>query len=229
MIKILQFFAILLLTQLSAPLLAEEDYNRVTFSANVQQDIANDMLEVRLRVLAQGHELVELADEVNTTMDWALKIANREQTIETQTLNYQTSPRYEKGRQQGWQVSQELQITGSDTAAIAEVLEKLQTRLQIESTRFRASHDRLTKLEDELSTSALKAFTRKAEAVTRALGRKNYRIVSVHLSTTQPAAPPPVLRAERLQSMQASVAAPALQAGNQKLTVYANGTIEVLD
>ena len=74
---------------------------------------------------------------------------------------------------------------------------------------------------------ALAAFGERAALVTRALGRRDYRIVSLDVSTGG-GVPPPRLMGTATVTMQAGkVAPPALEGGAQTVTVTVSGTIEV--
>jgi predicted secreted protein len=75
-------------------------------------------------------------------------------------------------------------------------------------------------------SEALKAFQQRAEQVTRELGRKRYRIVVLDVNTGG-ATPPPWRPVARTMAMDVAAAPPAIEAGDQPVTVNVQGTIEL--
>lgn len=204
-------------------------YNQVSFSVSAETEVANDELVVTLRAIEQGKDFQQLANSVNETMAWALKQAERADSVKAQTLNYQTQPQYAKNKQIGWQVSQTLSLRSTDTDTLSELLGKLQSRLQMQSASFQVTEKTRHSVEDELHTEALQRFQRKAELITRSLGRASYRLVQINLNGNNPGQPRPMMSMARGMMAAEAVSAPAFEGGTQKLAVNATGTIEISD
>ncbi len=223
---ILTFF---LLVQTQNLLATEQaKYNRVNFSVTADRMVSADEISVVMSAQAIGPDIARLSDQVNSIMQDALKTANREKNIRVETLNYQTSKNYQKGKQAGWQVSQSLSLTGSDMNQLSDLIGKLQSQLQLNSISYQVSADRKKQIEAELSEQAIKDFSEKAAGYTKTLGRKNYRLVELSISNQGSPAPRPMMMARNSAVMAAeAVASPSIQPGDQKVSVSASGTIEV--
>ena len=169
-------------------------YNQISFSVSAEADIANDELVIVMASLEQGRDLESLADKVNKTMAWAIKEAGTQANITAQTMNYQTQPRYEKGKQTGWQVSQSLSLKSTSSEDLSELMGKLQSRLQVQSASYQITAAKKKQLEDELTTLALQRFSDKAEQITRALQAKKYKYRQKLYSTSNTSAKAKVKR-----------------------------------
>jgi predicted secreted protein len=80
--------------------------------------------------------------------------------------------------------------------------------------------------ERALITQALDAFKDRAELIAKQLGRSDYRIVRLDV-TTGDGIVQPQFRAAPTMAMEAAVAPPTLEAGSQRVNVTVAGTIEL--
>lgn len=203
-------------------------YNQVSFSVTAQAEIDNDILVILLRAHEKGRDLETLADKINKNMSWAVKLANRSDAVKSQTRNYQTSPWYEKGKQKGWQVSQSLSLSSSNLEEISQLMEQLQTRMQVQSSNYQVSPDKLEELTENLTETALQKFSSRAGVISQTLGSKDYKIVKIQVHSSSSNQPRPMMATEMMRSAAVkTVAAPTFEAGTQKVTVSASGTIEL--
>lgn len=228
----LSFIVSLFLCFHSLNALASENitYNRIHFSVVAEKQVSADEISVTMSVQRNGPDIARLADQVNRTMESALKTANKEKGIQVETLNYQTNKNYQKGKQSGWQVSQSMSLMGSDMEQMSELIGKLQADLQLNSITYQVSSERKQQIEDELSEIALKKFTAKAAKYSNSLNRSNYQIVQISLSNQNTSPPRPMLMARQGAMMAAeSIAAPSIQPGDQKISITASGSIELAD
>lgn len=207
----------------------QDHYNRISFAVSAEADAANDELVVIMSIINKGKNLKTLADEVNKTMEWALKTADKTDNIKVQTQGYQTNPDYTKGKQTGWQVSQSLSLKSTDIEALSDLLGKLQTRLQIKSVSYQVTEENKRQIQDRLTTRALERFSQKAASIVQALQQKNYKIVNINISSDRAGQPRPMAVMARGMMASESVAAPSFEPGTQKLSVIASGTIEIMD
>jgi predicted secreted protein len=202
-------------------------YNRTSFSVSVEQDVSNDRMQIIMQAQAQGRDLQELADEVNKAINWAVTTAKRDPAIEVQTLDYQTSPVYTKGKQDGWRISQSLSLSGSDINALSKLMGKLQSRLQTQSVSYLVSPDRLTQVHEKLTTMALQSFNQRALTITAAMNRSQYRVVNISIDTGGQFRPQPMMKNRGMLMAEAAVSAPSFETGSQTVRVTASGTIEL--
>ena len=228
--KILLLITIISLTAFSSAQAHDDHtvYNQVTFSSAAQAEIGNDVLVITMRAHEKGRNLETLSDNINKTMDWAVKLANRSNDIKSQTRNYQTSPWYEKGKQKGWQISQSLSLSSSNLEEISQLMQQLQTKMQVQSSNYQVSPEKLEKLTGNLTQSALQKFSQRASTISQTLGSDKYKIVKIQISSSSDNHPRPMMAMESMRSASVqSVAAPTFEAGTQKVTVTASGTIEL--
>jgi len=214
---------------ISSTAAADEDvpltYDRVDLSVSAQGEVSNDTLAAILFREMEGPGAAALADEVNKSIAEAIKRIKQVPGIQVQTLDYQTLPVYQKERITGWRVRQSIRLETKDIASLGTLLGEIQQQLNLQSIGYSVSPERMKEVEDRLIPQALKAFQQRAELVSHELGRSRYRIVALRVET---AGPPlrPAFMAARAAPMEA--AAPvAIEAGQQKVTVNVNGTIEL--
>lgn len=205
----------------------EATYNRVSFQDSATREVENDRMVAVLFAQAEGPNAVQPADEVNRAMDWALALAADDPVIEAQTLGYRSSAIYKDARIRGWRVRQSVRLESGDSRTLGDLAGRLQERLQIESIGYQISEERRREVTAELTKEALERFGVRASAVTKALGRRDYRLVRLNINDNQ-APPVPVMRAMVAEARAGAMPAPArIDAGTQRVTVNVDGEIEL--
>lgn len=225
--KIISILFLILITDIYAsetPI----SYNQISFSVSEEAELSNDILSITLQAFAQGQDMRDLSASVNDSMDWALKQANKVSTIEARTLNYQTNPHYEKGRQQGWQVSQSLKLSSKNVDDLSKLTGKLQKRLQLKSASYETDPKKREELLEKMTQQVLQKFAQRAAAISRALGKSGYKLVHVQVGNSHTPAPHPMMQMSVSRNKTMMDAAPVFQAGNQKIHLNASGSIELL-
>lgn len=199
-------------------------YNHIHFQVERNRAVDNDRMHAVLSTTAEDDNAARLADQINRTMDWALKTAKTKTKIEVRTGGYRTHPVYDKDKIRRWRATQELILEASDFAELGGLIGQLQERLQVTSINFSVSAEKRRAVEDDLITQSLEAFKLRAELVRKQFAAKGYRIVEVSINTGG-GQPVPLMRGLAMES--ASVAPPAIEAGTSTLTLIAGGTIEL--
>jgi len=218
----------LLLALVTGPAAAADDtprYNQIHFQVERSHLVENDRMQVVLSLTAEDDNAARLADQINRSMDAALKTAKARPKVEVRSGSYRTYPVYSKEKIQRWRATQELWLEGSDFAELGSLIGQLQERLQVASINFSVSAERRRAVEDELISQALDAFKQRAELVRKQLAAKGYRIVDVSINTGGGQPVPIMMRAAAMET--ASVAPPALEAGTSTLSVNVGGVIEL--
>jgi predicted secreted protein len=221
--------AFTLVFAVAGPATAADDtprYNQIHFQVERNRPVDNDRMHAVLSLTAEDDNAARLADQVNRTMDGALKTAKARPRIEVRTGSYQTYPVYDKNRIRRWRATQELLLEGSDFAELGNLIGQLQERLQVNSIHFSVSPARRAAVEDELITQALDAFKQRAELVRKQLASKGYRLVNVSINTGG-GQPVPLMRGLAMEAADKSAAPPALEAGTSILSVNVGGMIEL--
>ncbi|GIK88632.1 MAG: hypothetical protein BroJett026_41130 [Betaproteobacteria bacterium] len=190
-------------------------------SAKVQ----NDRMQALVRAEAEHATAEAAAAEVNARMGRALALAKAQSGVEAKSAGYSTWQQWEKGRPGKWRVVQSLSLTGSDFAALAALLSKLQDEegLLVSSIAFSLAPDTRRRAEDALTREAIRAWQQRAATASDALGFAAWRPGRV-VVTTGDVGPQP--RAEVMMRAQAAPAgAPpvAVEGGTTELTVTVSG------
>lgn len=206
---------------------AQEDtvYDRVDLMASAAADVENDVLIATVYAEVEDNDQADAADAVNRAISWAADQAREIDDIEIQTTNYNTRPVYANGRRiVGWVARQGLRLESEDAEALSELLGELQQRVAIQSINYGLSKAARDAAEDALIAEALAQFNRRADLIAGELGRNGFRIVRINVGTGGGFRPQEAMM--RTMAVDA-VAAPAIEAGTQSITVTVSGTVEL--
>lgn len=208
---------------------AEEkpQYDRIAFSVDAEKEVQNDVLTAIMYAEQQGQDTAAMADTVNQAVSWAMDIAKKEAAVESRTLDYTTNPVYADGRVTGWQVRQSIQLKSKDSKILSGLLGRLQEKLRIENINYGISPEVKASTEDELVTTVLNSFKKRAEQIKTNMGRSDYRIVRLEVQPASDIPPYPMYRMAAAESTSGSPAAPSLEAGKQKVKVHVQAEIEL--
>ena len=212
------------------PLVADPEptFDRVSFNVTVMEEVLADTIIGKLGISLQGKDTSQMAAKINTTITAALKSIKSFKGIEVETLNYQTTPVYQQGRQSGlWEVSQSILLKSRDFDEFSKAVHKLQQSLNLLSVNYQLSTAARTTTEDRLTTAVIQRFSARALQLSKDFGFNEYRIVSVNLGSNPTYVSQPKTMARRSQ-IESFAAAPVFQAGKQQVTVNLSGTIEML-
>ncbi|NNJ97773.1 MAG: SIMPL domain-containing protein [Gammaproteobacteria bacterium] len=221
---------ILVLTLLLAPPMqslaheTEDHYDRVHLSASAQAQVANDTVITMLYAQEEGRDSVQLANLVNKRVENAIEHVKQYDAIKVQTSGYSTTPVYHNNKITGWRIRQSIRLESQDMALVSDVLGQLQQTLALQGMNFTVSPELKNSTDDQLIEQALQVFERRAQKVTQQLGRKNYKIVDIDISTAADHYP---RRNYDVAAMATKVAAPAIEGGEQTLRVTVSGKIEM--
>ena len=208
---------------------AEElNYNLVNLEAGAEDNVDNDILIVLMNTDADKNSAREASESVNTHMKEALKICAQYPTVKAKTMNYQTRPNYNKTRViTSWHASQQLRLESTDIDNLSKLVGTLQEQLTVGSMRFQVSTDKRKKAVEELTIKALEEFTVRARLVAKTMGASDYRLVNLNIGENSPTMPyQRVYQAEAMSMGKDS--APAVQAGESRILVQVNGSIQLL-
>ncbi|MGB5397031.1 MAG: SIMPL domain-containing protein [Gammaproteobacteria bacterium] len=203
----------------------ETHYDRINLSASAQSRLANDTLVASLYAEEEGSNAAQLADIVNKKIQWAITTLKQHPQIKLQTSAYTTNPVYQKNKIVSWRVRQTLQLESLDMAKVSELLGQLQSRLALQGMHFTVSPQLKNTTDDALISEALAAFEARAQLVTQQLKRKGYKIVDLNIATS--GSPGGYQRYGMRAMALESVAAPAIESGEQDVQVTVSGSIEL--
>jgi predicted secreted protein len=198
-------------------------HDRAEISAMVDAVVPNDILQATLAYEVEGNDSALLAGEVNRAITAAVQHIKQQPDIKLETSSYQTAPVYQKERRTAWKVRQSLKLEGRDAGVFSELLGQLQATLHLESESHATSPEKVREVEEALIVKAIQAFRARAEIVAHGFGYKSYRVVSVTINTPEYGQP----AFSGARAMMARDAAIVIEAGEQKIQVGINGSIEM--
>ncbi len=202
-------------------------YDRVNFRVSATKEVDNDTLVVVMYQERNGQHPTSMADDVNRAITWAVDLARKASGIKVQTLQYRQEPVYRNQSISSWRVRQSIRLESNDVATLSRLVGDLQERLSVASLRYAISPKVRQQVEDELITLALGRFGRRGNLIADELGRSDYRIVAMDVSTSGASPAPVRMRAVSAMSESSKVTAPTLEPGVQSVTVQVSGTIEL--
>lgn len=198
----------------------------VDLSSEASRPADNDLLRATVAAEATGATPGELSRQINSQIAAALKTAKAYPAIKTQSAGTASYPVYAKGgRIEAWRMRSELTLESSDTAALSELLGKLQLTLGVSSLALQPSPETRKKAEDLAIIDAIAAFKARASVVAEALG-KPYKIKQLSVSTGARFVPP-VLRSSAKSLAVAEAAPMPMEAGESQVTANVSGQIEL--
>jgi predicted secreted protein len=206
---------------------ATPTYDRVNFRVSAMKEVDNDTLVVVMYHERNGQHPTSMADDVNRTIAWAVELARKTSGIKVQTLQYRQEPVYRNQSISSWRVRQSIRLESNDVTALSRLVGELQERLSVASLRYAISPKVRQEVEDELITLALGRFGRRGKLIADELGRSDYRIVAMDVSTSGVSPAPVRMRALSTMAESSRVTAPTLEPGVQSITVQVSGTIEL--
>ena len=217
---------------LSPSLFAHEtenlNYNIVNIQADAARQVANDEMRAVLYIERSNKQPAELSNQINQLMNQAQAISRKYTQVKVETGAQSTYPIYDNdsSKLKEWRARAEIQIESKDFKAASQLISELQQSFQTQSISFSVSDEQRKKVENELMIEASKNFQQRAQAITQAWNKTQYNLVSLNLNTSN-YFPQPMMRGGMAKFAMAE-AAPAqdMAAGESKITVSANGSIQ---
>ena len=201
----------------------------VELSAEAGGAAANDLAVAVLYAERSGTSAAAVAREVNRDIAAALELARAQGAVKVQSGNVSTWPVYGKdgqGRITAWRMRSELRLESTDTAAMSELVGKLQQSLALAHLTMEPAPETRRKAVADVTVDALRAFETRAKLIADTLGRR-YRIA--HLAVGDHGLQPPPMPRMRAAVMAAEAAPAPLEGGESRVSVHVSGRIELLD
>ncbi|MBP9803757.1 MAG: SIMPL domain-containing protein [Candidatus Accumulibacter sp.] len=216
-----------MLATMPVPAAAADGGTSIDLAAEASRPAVNDLARATVFAEAAGATPGELGKRVNGLVADALKTARGYSSVRTQSGATHTYPVYAKGGKiEGWRMRSDLTLESADTAALSELLGKLQTSMGVANLVMLPAPETRRKAENEAMIDAIAAFKARAKVIAEALG-KAYRIK--HLSINSSGRPPP-MPLMRSAAMASAEAAPMpIEAGDTLITANVSGQIVLPD
>lgn len=218
---------------LSPTLFAHEpekiNYNIVNIQADASRQVANDEMRAVLYIEKSHKQPAELSNQINQLMNQAQAVSRKYSQVKVETGAQSTYPVYDNDSRKlkEWRGRAEIQIESKDFKAASQLISELQQNFQTQSINFTVSDEQRKKVENELMIEASKSFQQRAQAISQAWNKAQYNLVNLNLNTSN-YFPQPMMRGAMPKFSAMAEAAPAqdMAAGESKIIVNANGTIQ---
>lgn len=196
----------------------------VSLSASATLSVPNDRVYAWLRAEVENADPARAAADVNARMARALARAKTVTGVEAATSGYSSYQITDKNQPARWRVAQTLTLEGSDFAAMAALVAKLQADdlLVLSGMNFAVSPEARRRAEDSLTQQAIKAWQVRAQNAATAFGFQTWRTGKVAIQTGDFARPTPMFR-QGVSAMAASAPPVTIEAGNTDVTVTVSG------
>jgi len=203
-------------------------YDQVDLQAEVSREIQNDLMIAAVHAEASDASAAKVADQINRLTADALKAAGEFKTVKARSGFNQTFPVYDRNNKlTGWRGRAEVRLESKDFAAMASLIGKLQSSMQLGSVTFTVSPELRRQTENDLITEAVAAFRSRADIATRAIGGKSYKIRRIGINTGGMFPGPRPMAAQARAAAPAEVTPPTFEGGTSTVQVAANGSIQV--
>ena len=200
----------------------------IDLGAEASRSAPNDLARATLFAEATGPAPADAAKKVNAQIGEALATAKGYARVKVQSGITQTYPVYAKGGKiESWRMRSELSLESGDTAALSELIGKLQASLGLAGITLMPAPDTRKKAEADATLDAIAAFRARAKLVADALG-KPYRIKHMSIGQQGYRSPMPMMRAAPVAAA-AEMAPLPVEAGESQVSVTINGQIEIAD
>ncbi|MBA1295402.1 SIMPL domain-containing protein [Pseudomonas lurida] len=218
------------LASFSAMAADELHYNQISLRAEASQEVARDKMIVTLYTESQNTDPAKLAADITTTVNQALGQAREVKAVTLRQGSRNSYPIYDNKTQKitGWRERAELRLESADFPALSKLTGELLNTLKMGGMDFAIADATRKASEDALLKDAVAAFKARAQLATDALGGKGYKIVNLNFNTN--GYPQPYERGAMMMkgALMDSAPTPEVEAGTSKVSMSADGTIEVL-
>lgn len=231
--RYLTLSSLILASALTTPAFAQQNeqlnYNLVNIQAEAARKVSNDEMHAVLYIEKSNKQPAELAVQITQLMNQAMASAKKYPQVKVETGSQTTYPIYDNDSRKlkEWRGRAEIQIESTDFKAASQLVSELQQSFQTQSINFSVSDAQRKKVENELMVEASKNFQQRALTLSQAWNKSGYNLVNLNLNTNNSYPQPIMMRASMAKFSGAEVAdAQDVAAGESKITVNANGTIQ---
>ena len=204
------------------------NYQIINLQAEASREVSNDEMQAVLFIEKSNKQPAELALQINQLMNQAMKAARQYPQVKIKTGAQSTYPIYDETNRKlkEWRSRAEIQLDSQDFKATSQLISELQQNFQTESIGFSVSDQQRKKVENELMLEASRNFQQRAQALTQSWNKNHYTLVNLNLNTNN-YFPQPLMRNMSKVAMAESIPAQDVNAGESKISVNANGSIQL--
>ena len=203
----------------------------VNLQTEVSREVQNDEMRATLYTEQSNKNPTTLANQISQSINSAMTAAKRYPNVSVKSTGQSTYPIYDdKNRLTTWRSRSEIELKSTDFRAMSELMAQLQEQLQLGGVSFNVSTQQRKTVENELLTELTQAFKQRATILQTAWGSSGYELVNLTINTeNQQHYPPAVMmaRGSADMMMEPKVATQSVEAGNSRIQISANGTVQL--
>ncbi len=203
----------------------------VNLQTEVSREVQNDEMRATLYTEQSNKNPTTLANQISQSINSAMTAAKRYPNVSVKSAGQNTYPIYDdKNRLTTWRSRSEIELKSTDFRAMSELMAQLQEQLQLGGVSFSVSTQQRKTVENELLTELTQAFKQRATILQTAWGSSGYELVNLTINTeNQQHYPPAVMmaRGSADMMMEPKVATQSVEAGNSRIQISANGTVQL--
>lgn len=225
--------SLLMTTAFSGSVFAQQNeslnYNIVNVQAEATRQVSNDKMNSVLFIEKSNKQPAALSSQITQLMNQAMTVAKKYPQVKIETGSQTTYPIYDNDstKLKEWRGRAEINIESTDFQAASQLINELQQNFQTQSINFTVSDAQRKKVENELIIEASKNFQQRAQMLAQAWNKSGYNLVNLNLNTSNNYPQPVMMRASMAKFSGAEAAdAQSVSAGESKITVNANGSIQ---
>ncbi|OTG83594.1 SIMPL domain-containing protein [Acinetobacter sp. ANC 4648] len=205
------------------------NYNIANIQAEATRQVSNDEMYAVLYIEQNNKQPAQLSTQITQLMNQAMVLGKKYPQVKIKTGSQSTYPVYDNDNKKlkEWRGRAEVQIESKDFKAASLLISELQQTFQTQSINFSVSDEQRKQVENELMLEASKNFQQRAQVLSQAWSKPGYNLVSLNLNTSNNYPQPIMQRSSMAKFAVAEMSdAQAVSAGESKITVSANGTIQ---
>lgn len=202
----------------------------VSLQTEVSREVQNDEMRASFFTEQSHKNPTTLANQINQSINTAMTAAKRYPAVSVTTGGQNTYPIYDdKNRLTTWRSRSEIELKSTDFRAMSELMAQLQEQLQLGNISFNISNKQRQTVENELLNELTQSFKQRASILKTAWGSSSYELVTLNINTeSQPHYPQPMMMMRgNADMMESKVAPQSVEAGNSRIQISANGTIQL--
>ena len=206
------------------------NYNMANVQAQATRQVSNDQMHAVLYIEKNNKQPAELSNQITQLMNQAMALGKKYPQVKLKTGSQNTYPVYDNDNRKlrEWRGRAEIKLESKDFKAASQLISELQQSFQTQAINFSVSDEQRLKVENELMVEASKNFQQRAQLLTQAWNKSGYTLVNLDLNTNNSFPQPYMMRASMAKAEAYDAdAAQDVSAGESKITVNANGSIQM--
>ncbi len=201
----------------------------VNLQATASLEVETDTMQAIIAVEAENHDPGILAQQINEKMAWALDLTKKYNDVKVKGGQYTSHQIYNKRIFKAWRGRQTITLESKNSAALGELIGKLQKKLLVKSLNYHVSKEKLDGINKRLIKQAIENFKEQALVITKEFGKNKYVLHHINVNQNNPQRPIYYAKSRMTADSTMIETAPAnLQQNTSNIQVNISGTIRLI-